>query len=147
MTPRKYLERGRLQLDPILVKNGFVWEDGGDGKSSGGHFARGAYARENRKLELHFRHSLGLVTYHLAGRKMSHQEFMTSLGVAKDARYPGFRDDPLEAFADLAHDLKYYCGDFLFGKGEEFLLCCQRAEERSSQSGYARMDSPEDESA
>lgn len=146
MTPRESLDKGRLKLDPILLKNGFAWEDGGEGKSSGGHFARGSYVRGDRKLELHFRYALGLVTYHLAGREMSHQDFMTSLGVTDDARYPGFSEDPQEAFADLAHDLKYYGGDFLFGKGDEFLLCCDRAEERNSKSGYARIDPPEDES-
>jgi hypothetical protein len=47
-------------LDPILHWYGFEFHWGGSGPSSAGIFAFGAYVSGNRKLELHYRHSLGL---------------------------------------------------------------------------------------
>ena len=84
------------------------------GSSNGGHFASGEFKRGTRKLEFHFRHSLGMVTYHLADRSMTHQQYMRSVHGSLDvSHYPGFSNDPLDAFQHLLLDLKEYGCDFL----------------------------------
>jgi hypothetical protein len=42
---------------------------------------------------------------------------MNELGVWEQCRYPGFSDDPMAAFEDLAHDLAF-AEDFLSGGAE-----------------------------
>jgi hypothetical protein len=73
-----------------------------------------------RKLELHFRYTLGLVTYHLGAVSVPHEEFMRAVQAAGDRRYPGFSDDPLQAFRDLAHDLGRHGQAFLSGSDAQF---------------------------
>ena len=68
-------------------------------------------------LELHYRFSLGLVTYHKAGQKVSHQAYMKALGIAAACAYPGFADDPLDGFRHLLSDLERFGDDFLAGDG------------------------------
>jgi len=60
------LKEGRKFIDPIMEANGFHWEAGLAGKSSGGYSDSGQYVKGDRKLQLHFRHFLGLVTYYIA---------------------------------------------------------------------------------
>jgi len=89
------------------------------GQSSGGHFASGEFKRGERKLVIHFRHSLGMVTYHLDSLSMSHQEYMRSvIGRANASHYPGFSSDPMDAFRHLQLDLEEHCVDFLQGSDE-----------------------------
>jgi hypothetical protein len=76
--------------------------------------------RGERKLELHFRHSLGLVTYHLGAVSVPYEEYMRAARAEGDRRYPGFSDDPLQAFRDLAHDLDRHGQVFLSGSDAEF---------------------------
>lgn len=90
------------------------------GKGSGGEFASGSYRRDDRRLELHFRYSLGLVTYHIGDDSLGHEEYMRFLGVFRNNRYPDFPKDPLDSFENLASDLKSYCSDFLSGAGDQF---------------------------
>jgi hypothetical protein len=42
---------------------------------------------------------------------------MRELGVWTQCRYPGFSENPIGAFHDLAHDLQF-AGDFLSGRGD-----------------------------
>ncbi|HVP78539.1 MAG TPA: hypothetical protein VMV04_11650 [Thermodesulfobacteriota bacterium] len=56
------LKEGRKFIDPIMEANGFHWEAGLAGKSSGGYSDSGQYVKGDRKLQLHFRHFLGLVS-------------------------------------------------------------------------------------
>jgi hypothetical protein len=120
MEPAFALTDGRRILDPILNAHGFVFEPGEIAKGSGGPFATGAYVKGNRRLELHFRWSLGLVTYHFRNHRLSHADYMWSvLGAQGGNRYPGFSDDPLQAFRDLAADLGGHARDFVSGTDEE----------------------------
>src|SRR5215472_12168733 len=73
MTPVETLAEGCKILDSILVPSGFRFISGQAGKSSGGHFASGGYVRDERRLELHFRYSLGLVSYHFRELTASHE--------------------------------------------------------------------------
>jgi hypothetical protein len=134
VTPIEALEAGRKILDPILGPPGFVFAHTANGDSSGGCFAAGEYVRESRRLELHFRYSLGLVTYHIDSFSASHEAYMRELlGNAKLNQYPGFSDDPVDGFRHLAHDLAIYGQDFLFGTGDELIRASlQEAKEQQA---------------
>ena len=109
-------EEGIALLNPLLVTYGFIFKDSGKGNSSGGPFACGEFRKDGRWLELHFRNSLGLVSYHLDVRAMSHQDYMRSvIGKPNSSHYPGFSDDPLDGFRHLLLDLREYGVDFLSG--------------------------------
>ncbi len=83
-----------------------------------GVFASGDFVRGDRRLELHFRHSVGLVKYHMGSHSASHEAYMREvLGGHAGNRYPGFSDDPLDGFHHLAHDLGNFASDFLIGDG------------------------------
>ena len=113
-TPSSILEEGRTILAPFLEPFGFSWRTGASGSGSGGPFASGSYVRGDRRLEVHFRYSLGLVTYHLRDESISHQDFVR-IAASRTVRsqYPGFSDDPLDGFRHLAHDLDVICSSFV----------------------------------
>lgn len=113
MGPKDILIEGCKILDAVLVPFGFVFIFRGAGHSCGGQYAWGEFVRDDRRLELHFRHSLGLVRYHIAETNVAHKIYMRELGVST-CRYPGASTEPLDAFRDLAHDLQY-ADDFIFG--------------------------------
>jgi hypothetical protein len=133
------LENGCKLIDPIMKATGFRWEAGPAGTSSGGYFASGQYVKGNRKLELHFRHSLGLVTYHIVDVSLSHEDYMLHVAGKSKAQYPGFSSEPLDAFKHLASDLSNFASDFLSGSGEEFKKAKERAEERNKLSGFKKI--------
>ena len=109
-------EKGIALLNPLLVAQGFLFSDSGKGNRSGGPFACGEFKNNDRWLELHFRGSLGMVSYHLNSRSMSHQDYMRSvIGKPNSSHYPGFSDDPLDGFRHLLLDLQEYGADFLSG--------------------------------
>jgi hypothetical protein len=131
--PTAMLRAGCKILDPVMKRHGFTFVEGQAGQGSGGYFATGNYVRDNRQLELHFRHSLGLVAYHLGSEKASHESYMQELlGSAGGNLYPGFSDDPLDGFRHLAHDLDLFASDFLSGGGEALITAAakEREEER-----------------
>jgi hypothetical protein len=76
------LQRGSALLAPLLLRHGFSFEILDAGSSSGGHFASGEFKRGTRRLGFHFRHSLGIVTYSLADRSMTHQQSCVSYTAA-----------------------------------------------------------------
>ena len=140
MNSREILENGRQILDSVLVTHGFAFKETEVGKSSGGDYASGRYEKTDRYLDIHFRHSLGLVTYHMGALAITHELYMHSLlGSRGGNKYPGFSDDPLEAFHGLAFDLKTFCADFLSGPGEEFARCVRIAQEYEKRPGFLRM--------
>ena len=110
------LQCGSALLAPLLLRHGFVFGVLDIGSSSGGHFAAGEFKRGTRKLEFHFRQSLGMVTYRLANRSMTHEQYMCSVhGSLSAGHYPGFSGDPLDAFRHLLLDLEESGSDFLGG--------------------------------
>jgi hypothetical protein len=110
------LQSGAELLASLLVPKGFTFEILGCGKGSGGTFAFGQIQRAERRLEFHFRYSLGMVSYHLGPRSMSHEDYMHAvLGKRHASKYPGFSNQPLDAFRDLLSDLKEHGSDFLDG--------------------------------
>jgi hypothetical protein len=118
--PKDQLVAGRELLDPVLLPHGFTFKLERTGVGSGGAFASGNYSRNDRRLELHFRSSLGLVTYHVASASLGHESYMRLLGVRDKCSYPDFSQSSLDSFRNLASDIERFCSDFLAGDGEEF---------------------------
>lgn len=128
--PRELLRAGCEILNPIMMRHGFTFVEGVSGKGSGGDFASSDYVRHERRLELHFRYSLGLVTYHLSDYSVSHLSYMRDLlGDSSANKYPGFSDEPLDGFRNLAYDLENFADDFLTGGGEVLIKAAQKEAE------------------
>ena len=90
MTPLETLRKGTEILGPILSANGFTYCEGLAGHGSGGEYASGKYVKGNRILEIHFRQSLGLVTYYIGSESLRHEVFMRALlGQGAGNHYPG----------------------------------------------------------
>ncbi len=129
-------------LDEVMNPHGFFLVEGLSGKSSGGNFASGEYVRDDRRLEIHFRFSLGLVTYHLGSLSLAHDSYMRALlGKNGGNQYPGFSDDLLDGFRHLSYDLSHFCEDFLSGSGEEFARCVIKAAEQEKVKGFKALSS------
>jgi len=127
--PQQALEAGVEFLDVLLRPQGFVYTALAAGAGSGGSFASGEFRRGNRSLELHYRYSLGLVTYHVGALVLSHEDYMWSvLGARWRSEYPGFSKEPLDGFRHLRADLENHCNDFLAGSDSAFESHVQRAE-------------------
>ena len=138
--PGEILQVGRQLLDPVLEAHGFTWVAGESGSSSGGAFASGEYVRGNRRLEIHFRYSLGQVAYHLDETRVEHAPYMrVLLGPGGGNQYPGFSNDPVDAFHHLAHDLGKYCAAFLSGSDREFGDIAGQVEADSKITGLKRL--------
>ena len=138
---RSSLEQGAEILASALVPHGFRFTLISCGSSSGGSFACGEFLRSDRRLELHFRHSLGLVTYHVGNLTLRHEDYMRALlGRSGASHYPGFSAEPLSAFEGLLQDLLDHCADFVNGTGEEFRKCIYRHRRYESLSPLQKME-------
>jgi hypothetical protein len=138
--PVEILHEGCVVLDPVLYQHGFSFVDGGSGKGSGGPYAGGTYVNGDRKLEIHFRYSLGLVTYHFGKKSLDHESYMRALlGSAGGNRYPSFSDDPLAGFRDLAYDIQNFATAFLNADFERFAHCAEAGEAWKKTPGFARL--------
>lgn len=139
-TSLNILREGSKILDPVLNSHSFKFHLEGSGPSSGGVFAQGVYTNGTRKLELHFRHTLGLVRYHFGNFSIAHDSYMYAvLGPQGGNRYPGFPKNPLSAFENLKFDLENYTSAFLVGDEKEFARCVEIAKKRESIVGLARI--------
>jgi len=121
--PREVMITGAQVLQEVLNPHGFVFALEREGRSSGGHFASGKFTRGNRVLELHFRHSLGLVSYAVGPQRLEHADYvraMRATGMTEEQVYPGFSDDPLGGFRHLKRDLVHFGSRFLNGTDAEF---------------------------
>jgi len=128
---------GREILDEVMKPHGFTFVEGASGQSSGGNFASGEYVRGDRRLEIHFRYSLGLVTYRIGSLSLAHDSYMRALlGRGGGNQYPGFSNNPLDGFRHLKHDLENFGGDFLTGTGAEFERCVAKAKEQEKIKGF-----------
>jgi len=140
MNPREILENGRQILDPILLGYGFAFKETQCGKSSGGLYASGRYEKGDRYIEVHYRGGLGLVRFHIGKLSLNHENYMfAQLGPKGGNKYPGFSDNPIDAFRDLAYDLESFCKDFLSGSGRDFAQCVEIAKKSEKRPGFSRM--------
>ena len=123
-----------------MSEHGFSFTDGHSGRGSGGPYASGAYVNGDRKLEIHYRYSLGLVTYLFGQTYMDHESYMhVLLGDKRGNRYPGFSDDSLAGFRDLAYDVQNFATAFLEGDFGRFSSCAAAAEQWKKIPGIARL--------
>lgn len=120
MLPEEALMNGVKIIDQVMRNHGFNFIFCESGRGSGGNYAFGKYVKENRILELHFRNNLGLVAYQIDEFKLLHENYMKVLGVYGQNRYPGFSNEPLEAFKHLLYDLENFTQDFLSGSASDF---------------------------
>jgi hypothetical protein len=120
VNPASILKEGATLLQPVLAPGGFVFQLNRDGVGSGGRFASGRFVAAERELELHFRESLGLVTYRMGEFELDHVSYMRHLGSYGKNQYPGFSANPLDGFRHLAFDLAHFCQDFVVGSGATF---------------------------
>jgi hypothetical protein len=74
-TAAEILREGAAILAPVLEPHGFRFVLETEGRGSGGHFAAGAFVRGDRRLELHYRHALGLVIPRRPAR-IEHRAYM-----------------------------------------------------------------------
>jgi hypothetical protein len=120
-SPVEILSEGLIAIDPVLNSHGFQFKSDPAGKGSGGPYASGSYSNGGRRLEIRFRYSLGLITYHFGKLSVDHASYMEAvLGGRKGNRYPGFSDSAQAQFDDLAFDLQHFAISFLSGSLEEF---------------------------
>jgi hypothetical protein len=141
MTPLETLRKGTEILGPVLSANGFTYCEGLAGHGSGGEYASGKYVKGNRILEIHFRQSLGLVTYYIGSESLRHEVFMRALlGQGAGNHYPGFASDPMDGFHNLRYDLENFATDFLKGTGEHFHHCVNEALAARRLSAFQRME-------
>jgi hypothetical protein len=137
-SPNECLRKGSAILNPVFSKYGFEFKWGGSGHSSGGPYAFGAFVNGERKLELHYRFSLGLVQYHFGQLSLDHESYMgVVLGPSGGNHYPGFSEKPEDQFADLKFDLEHYASAFLLGNADEFSHHAVAA--RDLKQGFSRL--------
>ena len=131
---------GCATLDGPLLKQGFQRGEILSARSSGGDYASVSYLNGDREIEVHFRHSLGLVTYRLGSLKLGHEAYMrATTGPQGGNRYPGFSGERVEAFHSLAYDIETYAGAFLSGDADEFGKCVEIARKHEAKGGFARL--------
>jgi hypothetical protein len=139
-SPVEILGEGLIAIDPVLNSHGFQFKSGPAGNSSGGRYASGAYSNGERRLEIHFRNSLGLITYHFGELSVDHASYMEAvLGGNKGNRYPGFSDSAQVQFDDLAFDLQHFAISFLSGSFKEFAKHVGIAQASKKIQGFARI--------
>lgn len=125
MNPKEALIEGCRILDVVLLPEKFAFHFRDEGCGAGGNYAWGEYVRGDRRVEIHFRWSLGLVRYHVGCDNVSHEVYMKQLGVWSQCHYPGFSDDPMHAFEGLRHDLQF-ATDFLSGDASVLKVAAAR---------------------
>jgi hypothetical protein len=96
--PTQNLCPGARILETELRPLGFEFIFRAAGKGSGGPFAAGDFGTSSA----------------------AHAAYLRGLGFRDECRYPGFSDDPLVAFHDLADDLKF-AADFTTGNAAVLL--------------------------
>ena len=99
LEPQLALKAGVAILGDLMRSHGLTFTATTSGVGSGGSFAVGEFRRGNRSLELHYRYSLGLVTYHVGHWALSHEDYMWSVMNRRwGSDYPGFSKEPLMPF-------------------------------------------------
>jgi hypothetical protein len=88
-------------------------------RGSGGPAAIASWRRaDGMTVEAHVRGSLGIVRYRWADAAVTHQDYLRARG--RRGQYPGFSDNPADAFGHLASDLEGVAADVLTLTRQEF---------------------------
>jgi hypothetical protein len=86
------MAEGAAILACELSPAGFTFQLTRRGRSCGGDFAAGRFTRGDQYLEIHYRYSLGLVTYGWGDDRLGHAAYLAGLGQA--GAYPGYGTGP-----------------------------------------------------
>lgn len=144
MTPKEVLAEGAAELAKVLEPAGFIFIEGGETSGSGGPSASGDFLRDDRRLELHVRSSLGLVRYHFGDYTIEHEDFVRGVRgterIAGPSQYPGFTDDPLAGFRHLRADLERFGAVFLTGGAKAFRALKKWLDKNPRRSGLAALE-------
>jgi len=107
------LAAGAEIVGQVVKPAGFVFLPGVHASGSGGPFADARFVKGDQFIEMHFRRSLGLVSYGWGDGVLSHTDYLRGIGTG--GSYPGFSDDPLDGFRHLADDLAGPLAGFVAG--------------------------------
>ena len=118
MNQKAELISGASCLNWLLSHHGFTFVIEREGNGSGDGFCTGAFVRGKWRLELHFRSSLGLVSYQVGDLALSHGQYLRAQGA--EGQYPGFWKTPRDAFKYLLQDLIDYGQPFFSKDTSEF---------------------------
>ena len=129
-------------LSLVLAPHGFRFVPGTVDRGSGGDFAQGAFVRETRRLEFSARAALGLVAYRFAERYADHEDLLRLQAQGVRLAYPGFSDDPLDGFRDLASDLTRFGHVFLGGTDLELTTAFDQVDASPRPRGFAALERP-----
>jgi len=104
------LIEGSNILESVLLEKGFRFRFIGESTpysivaGAASPVALAEFVLDDRRLHLGFAYSLRAY-YSVGDQCAGHECYMRELGVWNRCRYPGYSDDPLDAFRCLAHDL------------------------------------------
>jgi hypothetical protein len=144
MTPREVLDGGVAELAQVLGPAGFTFIGTDDDDGSGDPSASGEFRRGDRRLELRVRRSLGLVRYHFGEQSLSHEDLVRAVraldGIAAEAQYPGFSDDPAAGFHHLRADLDRFGDIFLTGGAKALRALKKWLDKHPRRSGLAGLE-------
>lgn len=113
---------------------GFKFELGGSGPASGGPSAFGRFVLDDRRLELQYRPSLELATYHLGNPRSITSPYERGARAGRWESLSGFSQKLLAPFEGLPFDLEHFASAVLLGNGEEFTEISKAA--RKSPKGF-----------
>jgi hypothetical protein len=120
------LNQGAAILGEVLAPTGFAFVNVAHGNGSGGPSAHGRFVRQTQSIDLHFRWSLGMVTYRWDDVELGHMDYLRAMSVS--GAYPGFSEDPLDGFRHLAADLEGPLAGFVSGDRASFDLAVEAAQ-------------------
>ena len=143
MNPAEILREGAADLATVLGPHGFAFVETGSGQSSAGPYASGEFRRENRRLELHVRWGLGLVSYQVGDLQLKHEDLTRSVTATRrhgaSAQYPGFSDRPLDGFRHLRADIVQFAEVFTRGTDDDFSVLVQWVRQHPRPSGLSAL--------
>ena len=141
LDPFAEMTAGAAVLEPMMYGAGFSLHMETVGRSSGGEFCSASFTNGTRRLELHVRWSLGLVTYHVGASKLSHEEYLRAQH--RKGTYPGFSNSTIEAFHHLRDDLELAGRIFLIGAVPEFEALVNWASKNPKPTGFRALKGAE----
>ncbi len=138
---RDVFEQGVAKLAEVLGPAGFSFASTDEDTGNGDLSAIAEFRRADRRLELHFHRGLVLVRYHFAEQSLSHEELARGMrgleGIAAEAQFPGFSDDPADGFRHLRVDLERFGAIFLTGGAKAFRALKKWLDKHPKKSGLA----------
>jgi hypothetical protein len=140
-SPREVYDQGVAKLAEVLGPAGFAFASTEEDPGTGDLSALAEFRRGDRRLELQFHRGLSLVRYHFGDQSLSHDELVRGMrgleGIAAEAQYPGFSDDPADGFRHLRVDLERFGAIFLSGGAKAFRALKKWLDKHPKKSGLA----------